>query len=296
MAEDNRIPVTLIGLGSMGAALAEAFVGAGHPTTVWNRTAAKAEPLVAKGAVRAETIGDAVAASGLVITCMTSYEATKQALEPTVGALSGRTLITLNSGIPSHARQMAEWATGHGARYLDGAVKNVPQAVGLPDTLVYYSGDKAVFDEYESTLKVLGGDTIFLGPDADTAKLYEAAVGTTLLPALVGFFQGAAMLKKRGIEVSTMVPYSIKWLEMINSILPALAAQIDSGDYSEAFSSIGLFHASIDDEYQMGRDEDVDISWQAPMHDLLRRAVAEGHAEDNISALAEMFLKPEKKD
>ncbi|ONK09792.1 NAD(P)-binding domain-containing protein [Streptomyces sp. MP131-18] len=296
MAEDNRIPVTLIGLGSMGAALAEAFVGAGHPTTVWNRTAAKAEPLVAKGAVRAEAIGEAVAASGLVITCMTSYEATKQALEPAADALSGRTLITLNSGIPSHAREFAEWATGHGARFLDGAVKNVPQAVGLADTLIYYSGDKAVFDEYESTVKVLGGDTVFLGPDVDTAKLYEAAVGTTLLPALVGFFQGAAMLKKRGLEVSSMVPYSIKWLEMINSILPVLAEQIDSGDYSQAFSSIGLFHAAIDDEYQMGKDEDVDISWQAPMHDLLRRAVAEGHAEDNISALAEMFLKPEKKD
>ncbi|MFD0476016.1 NAD(P)-binding domain-containing protein [Nonomuraea thailandensis] len=42
-------PVTVIGLGSMGTALAGAFTRAGHPTTVWNRTAAKAAPLVAVG-------------------------------------------------------------------------------------------------------------------------------------------------------------------------------------------------------------------------------------------------------
>jgi 3-hydroxyacyl-CoA dehydrogenase len=54
--------VTVIGLGSMGTAVAEAFIGAGHPTTVWNRTPYKAAPLTAKGAIHAEAIEDAVAA------------------------------------------------------------------------------------------------------------------------------------------------------------------------------------------------------------------------------------------
>ena len=44
----------------------------------------------------------------------------------------------------------------------------------------------------------------------------------------------------------------------------------------------------------MGEDENIDASWQAPMHDLLRRAVAEGHADHNISALVEMFKNPEQ--
>lgn len=53
MTGDAPTPVTVVGLGSMGRALAGAFAGAGHPTTVWNRTPAKAAPLVAKGAVHA---------------------------------------------------------------------------------------------------------------------------------------------------------------------------------------------------------------------------------------------------
>ncbi|MFE6489970.1 NAD(P)-binding domain-containing protein, partial [Streptomyces sp. NPDC057757] len=39
--------VTLLGLGAMGTALARAWLAAGHPLTVWNRTAARAEPLAA---------------------------------------------------------------------------------------------------------------------------------------------------------------------------------------------------------------------------------------------------------
>jgi 3-hydroxyisobutyrate dehydrogenase-like beta-hydroxyacid dehydrogenase len=50
----GHTPVTVIGLGLMGRALATAFLRAGHPTTVWNRTPAKAEQLVAQGAKLAE--------------------------------------------------------------------------------------------------------------------------------------------------------------------------------------------------------------------------------------------------
>jgi 3-hydroxyisobutyrate dehydrogenase-like beta-hydroxyacid dehydrogenase len=61
--------VTVIGLGLMGQALAGAFLAHGHPTTVWNRSAAKAEELVAHGAPLAASVRDAVAASPLVIIC-----------------------------------------------------------------------------------------------------------------------------------------------------------------------------------------------------------------------------------
>ena len=79
--------VTVIGLGSMGKALAGAFLQAGHRTTVWNRTPEKAGPLVARGAVLAPTVHAAVAASPLVITCLTGFDETR----PGARARSGRT-------------------------------------------------------------------------------------------------------------------------------------------------------------------------------------------------------------
>jgi 3-hydroxyisobutyrate dehydrogenase-like beta-hydroxyacid dehydrogenase len=283
--------VTIIGLGSMGRALAGAFLQAGHRTTVWNRTAEKAAPLAARGAVLAPTVHAAVGASPLVITCLTGFGETRNALEPAIGALAGRTLVTLNSGAPAEARETAEWATGHGARFLGGAIKNVPSAVGAPDTLLYYGGDRAAFDEHEATLRVLGGDTVHLGDEADLAALYEMAVGSTLLPALVGFFQGAAAVQSRGLAASTLVPFTVKWLEMIGSILPAFAREIDTGDYADGQSSVGLFLASESWDLEFGRETGVDVSWAAPLYELVRRAADAGHADHSISALTEVLRR-----
>ncbi|WP_329038408.1 NAD(P)-binding domain-containing protein [Streptomyces sp. NBC_01725] len=295
MTRDAPPPVTVIGLGSMGRALAGAFVGAGHPTTVWNRTPAKAAPLVAKGAVHARAVEAAVGASPLVITCLTTFEDTRSALEPAAAALSGRALVTLNSGSPAGARAMASWATGHGARFLAGAVKNVPEAVGARDTLLYYSGDRSVFDEYGTTLKVLGGDTVHLGDETDLAALYEMAVGAMLLPALVGFFQGAAAVQARGLEASSMVRFAGKWLDMIKSLLPVYATEIDSGDYTDAAASVNLFLAGAAHDVELTKETNVDVAWLAPLHDLVERAAAAGHGDHSIAALTEVLRKPAPK-
>ncbi|MFC8593160.1 NAD(P)-dependent oxidoreductase [Streptomyces atroolivaceus] len=295
MTKDAPAPVTVVGLGAMGRALAGAFADAGHPTTVWNRTPAKAAPLVAKGAVHARAVEAAVEASPLIITCLTTFEDTRSALEPAAAALSGRALVTLNSGSPAGARAMAAWATGRGARFLAGAVKNVPEAVGAPDTLLYYSGDRAVFDEYETTLKVLGGDTVHLGDETDLAALYEMAVGAMLLPALVGFFQGAAAVQARGLEAGSMVRFAGKWLDMIKSLLPVYATEIDRGDYTDAASSVNLFLAGAAHDTELAKETNVDAAWLAPLHDLVERAAAAGHGDHSISALTEVLRKPAQK-
>ena len=266
----SRTPVTVIGLGSMGTALADAFLAAGHPTTVWNRSPEKAAPLV--------------------ITCLTTYDATLDALAP--ADLAGRTLVTLNSGTPAGAREMAAWAAGRGARYLDGAVKNVPSAVGKPDTLLYYAGAADVFAEHVDTLRVLGGDTVHLGTDVDLAALYETAVGGMLLPALLGFFQGAALVTARGLPAGSLVRYAVKWLEMIASVLPAMAAEIDAGDFSEPASSLGLFAEGVPQDVAAAREAGLDVAWQLPMLDLLRRGVGAGYGDQSVSALVEVLRTP----
>ncbi|WP_410666101.1 NAD(P)-dependent oxidoreductase [Amycolatopsis sp. lyj-84] len=281
-----KTPVTVVGLGSMGSALAGAFLAAGHPTTVWNRTATKADPLVAQGALKAATAEEAVQASPLIIACLTTYEDTVAALE--TATLTGRALVTLNSGSPAGARRMAGWAAGKGARFLDGAVKNVPSAVGAPDTLLYYGGDKSVFDEHGDTLRVLGGDTVHLGEETDLAALYETAVGGTLLPALVGFFQGAALLRSRGLEAETLLPYATKWFEMIISVLPMYTKEIDSGDYSAPAASVDIFHAGAAADLELA-EEGVDVGWQLPLHDLVRRAAEAGHGDRSIAVLTELL-------
>ncbi|MFF2774288.1 NAD(P)-dependent oxidoreductase [Streptomyces sp. NPDC058052] len=292
MSEQHRTPVTVIGLGSMGSALAAAFLAAGHPTTVWNRTPERAAPLAERGATVAATPAEALAASPLAVTCLTTFDATRDALGAAGAELAGRTLVTLNSGSPAGARDTALWASGHGARFLAGAILDVPSAVGAPGTLLTYAGDRAAFDTHAPALRALGGDTVHLGEEPDLAALYEMAVGAALLPALVGFFQGAAALQARGRTAASMVGFTGRLLDMTKELLPVLADEIDRGDYGAGESSVNLFLAGTAHDAELEKETGVDSGWLAPMHDLVRRAAEAGHGEDSIAALTELLRKP----
>ncbi len=122
--------VSVIGLGAMGSALAAAFLNRNHATTVWNRSVGKADVLVAKGAVRAATVADAVAASKLVVVCLLNYDTVYEALGARGDALSGRVLVNLSNGTPAQARDMAKWATERGADYLDSGIMAIPPLIG----------------------------------------------------------------------------------------------------------------------------------------------------------------------
>nr|BFE84359.1 hypothetical protein GCM10020093_069600 [Planobispora longispora] len=105
MNHKSDTPVTVIGLGLMGQALAGAFLRGGHPTTVWNRTASKADKLAAEGARPAPTAADALRASPLTIVCVTDYRAVHELLGADDAALDGTTLINLTSGTSAQARR-----------------------------------------------------------------------------------------------------------------------------------------------------------------------------------------------
>ncbi len=62
--------VAVVGLGAMGSRMARRLVAAGHEVRVWNRTPAKAAPLVEAGAGRASTPAEAASAAEVVITML----------------------------------------------------------------------------------------------------------------------------------------------------------------------------------------------------------------------------------
>ena len=134
--------VSVIGLGAMGSALARALLRDGHRVTVWNRTSAKAEPLVRDGALLAHSPAAAVTASPIVLVCVEDYKVTRSILgrEEVAPALAGRVLVELSSGTPQDARDAEAWARQRGVDYLDGAIMATPSQIGRPDTPIFVSG------------------------------------------------------------------------------------------------------------------------------------------------------------
>src|SRR5690349_16662605 len=77
------------GTGRMGAAMVQRLMDQGHRLTVWNRTEAKAKPLVEKGARWAKTPAEVAAANDIVITILTDQRAVDAVYQGPQGLLSG---------------------------------------------------------------------------------------------------------------------------------------------------------------------------------------------------------------
>lgn len=271
----DRSAVTVIGLGAMGTALAGALLDNGHPTTVWNRTTARAEPLTAKGAVRADTVAEAIAASPVVLVCLLDDASAREVLETAPDALTDKVVVNLTNGTPRQARTTGAWATEQGAEYLDGGIMAVPPMIGRPGAFILYSGSHTAFEEHRLLLEGLGAAT-YLGADAGLASVEDLA----LLGAMYGMFGGAehafAMVSSAGVPAAEFVPTLVAWLEAMTTLLPEMAKGFDAGDPDNADSNLAMQAIALDNIIAASADSGVDPELMRLLRTRMLRGTATG--------------------
>lgn len=282
----SKESVTVIGLGTMGRALAGAFLAAGHPTTVWNRTAGRGDELMAKGAVQAPSAADAVRASALTVVSLVDYDAAEAVLAPVARAGSfegGRVLVNLTSDTPERSRSAAVWAAEHGIPYLDGSVMVPTTLVGGPEALIFYSGDRSAFDAHEDALRALGGRATFLDGDPGLAAVYDLAMLDFFYTAMSGLVHAFALAGADGVKATELAPF----LDTISGILPPLAAamaqQVDSGSHPGELGNLAMETAGIDHILHTARARGLDVTVLEAVRGIAGRAVEKGYGGDDWS-------------
>lgn len=281
-------PVAVLGLGLMGGALAGAFLRAGHPVTVWNRTAVKADALVARGATLAGSSAAAVAAAPLVVVCVSDYDAVAGILD---GPLRGRVVVNLTTGTPSRARALAEEVRRRGGGYLDGGVMAVPEAVGTPEAVLAYSGPRPLYDQYEAALSSLGTG-LHLGDDPGLSATYEMATLLLMWGTLDGFLNGVAILEKAGVSAGAYLPVARTAIGTMAGRLPDYARQADEGAYPSDDGTVGTHLVAMGHVIEESESAGVNAELPRLMRALAERAVAAGHGSGGYVALLEQFRAP----
>ncbi|GAA2441633.1 NAD(P)-dependent oxidoreductase [Streptomyces macrosporus] len=287
----DRPAVTVLGLGSMGSALAGTLLDRGHPTTVWNRSAHKAEALADRGAKAAATAGEAVAASPLIVACVLDYGALRTVLDPVADTLAGRTLVNLTSGSPEQARETAEWARAHGADYLDGAIMTTPPGVGSPEMMFLYSGPETVFEAHRSTLATLG-DPLYLGADPGTASLHDAALLGLMWATLTGWLHGTALVGAEKTEATAFTPVAVRWLTAVAGFMTTYAPQVDAGRYPGDDATVDVQIATIDHLLHAAEARGLDNALPELLKTTMERAKAAGHGRDSYASVIEVLRNP----
>ncbi|ANZ42821.1 hypothetical protein BBK82_17395 [Lentzea guizhouensis] len=274
--------ITVLGLGNLGRAVAEAFLRGGQVTTVWNRSAAKAAGL--DGAVVAGTPGEAAGAGELVVVAVLDNRAVREVLRGV--DVRGRALVNLTSGTPDEARELAAWAAENGAEYLHGAVYAVPQTIGTDESAINYSGAGAVYERWRKVLELLGKAT-FVGDDAGRASGFDVAILAGMYGLIGGFLHAAALARAGGIGVGELTPMLLSWLVDLHPALVTFAGEIDGSDYAGGESSLAMNQSGLAMLIRAAEAQGVPFAGLDAVKALVDRQVAAGHGTESLARAVE---------
>jgi 3-hydroxyisobutyrate dehydrogenase-like beta-hydroxyacid dehydrogenase len=172
-----KLSVGLIGLGLMGRPMGANLLKAGFPLTVWNRTASRADALVAQGAHAAKTPREAAAAADVLITIVSDPPALEQVLWGAEGALAGlrRGSVYVDSSTvsPGLERRVAAACAERGVEFLDAPVTGGTWGAEKGELVIMVGGPQETLTRVEPVFAAIAKRWFHLGPNGagQTVKL-----------------------------------------------------------------------------------------------------------------------------
>jgi 3-hydroxyisobutyrate dehydrogenase-like beta-hydroxyacid dehydrogenase len=197
-AATQRLSVGFLGTGIMGAHMARRIAQAGHKTTAWNRTAAKAEALSAFGVAQACDAAATARGTDAVICMLSSGLVCDETLvgSGVLGAMRPGSLLIVMSSIPvATTQRQAELAAERGIDYLDAPVSGGETGAREGTLAIMAGGAQDVFERARPLLEVMGRPTR-VGP-AGTGQLSKL-VNQMIVASTIVTVAEAVLLAERG--------------------------------------------------------------------------------------------------
>lgn len=287
--------VSVLGLGAMGAAFAHALLAGGHDVTVWNRTAARAEPLLAAGAQPAADPAGALAVADVAVLIVPHYADVREILasDGARAALRGTAVVNLTTGQPEEAVEMAAWLAEQGADYLDGRVGAYPDGVGTDHSNTIYSGPSAVFERARPALASMGSDCRLVAEDIRAANALAFSMVTVFHHlALGGFYEAAALADRFGVPAAEWRRMAGPILELTREAIERGGAQIEAGNYDGDLATLDIHAEALCMAEEAMIDLDAAHALTSAMARYFDRARGQGLGGSEVAAAFEVMRGP----
>lgn len=281
--------VSVIGLGVMGTELARVLIENGYDVTVWNRTPEKAVPHVKAGAALAKTATEAIRASEATITCIRTHSDTRALLEADPTVLTGKIIIELSTGDASEAASLMALIESQGAQCLIGMIATFPSGIGHADSAIVTIGVEDVWNDCAPILKTLAGKSAYIGT---SPKALAAIYASLFLPRqgfMFGMIYGALICEKAGVSMDAYVEQLPLTIKVVQDYYDVFAASVPSGDFSNPPASLGTYYAAFQDTLNTCRDLGTPEDLPRLLHDLVKRGIDAGLADEQITALTKVL-------
>jgi 3-hydroxyisobutyrate dehydrogenase len=275
-----------IGTGVMGTSMCGHLLAAGYSVTVFNRTRARAEPLLARGAAWAETPA-AVARAADVVFTMVGYPADVRAVllgadGALAGAASGTIAVDMTTSEPSLAVEIAARAQERGVHSVDAPVSGGDVGAREARLSIMVGGDRAVVDALAPLLQVMGKTIVHQGgPGAGqhTKMVNQVLIATNMIGVCEALLYGY----RAGLDLPTVLTSvgsgaAGSW-SLANLGPRIIANRFEPGFFVEHFlKDMGI---ALAEAQRMG----LALPGLALAQQLYLALAAQGHARDGTHAL-----------
>jgi 3-hydroxyisobutyrate dehydrogenase-like beta-hydroxyacid dehydrogenase len=207
------VNVGWLGLGSMGSLVVERLLEAGREVTGWNRTAAKGEPLVAKGMRWADSPRQVAEGSDVVFSMVTDAAAVQAVADGPEGLISGlrdgAVYADMSTISPEASRAVAERVGAAGATMLDAPVSGSPTTLKEGKLAIMVGGDERALERIRPVLLDIGPTVTHIGPNG-TAVQTKIAINLALVVQVIAFCEAVALAEQGGVEREVVVEAMLK--------------------------------------------------------------------------------------
>ena len=281
--------VAVLGLGNMGAALAERLIDTGHAVTVWNRSPGKATRLVERGAREAGSPQDAVSGAQVAILLLSNDAAVKAvALEGgVVGSLDkGTVLVDMSTVSPDTSRAVG--ANTPGGRFVDAPVLGGPGVFAQGKAKLLLGGNR----ETVESLDVLWNDL-------SSGYYYTGSNGTATTLKLLSNLNlvGGTQLLMEAIVTARAHGFSDDVLREVFGGSPAVAPgvrlrldEILNANY-DGWWTLKLADKDIGLVQRLAEQAGLDLPLADASRGLIEKGIEAGYGDKDLQAMTEVLQR-----
>ncbi|MBR0692982.1 NAD(P)-dependent oxidoreductase [Bradyrhizobium lablabi] len=196
--------VAFIGLGRMGHGMAGRYLDAGFTVAVWNRSKAKAEDLIARGARWSTSPEDAAIDADAVVTMVADDDASREVWLTKDGAAAtmkaGTLAIECSTVSYQHALDMARELHSRGLIYIDCPVTGLPEAAAAGKLTLLVGADAADLDKARPFLDPIGNTVRHFGA-VGTGTVFKLINNLMGAVQIAGLAEGVAIAEHAGLDM-----------------------------------------------------------------------------------------------
>lgn len=267
----------------MGTAFAERLLDGGYDLLVYNRTAAKAEPLAARGADVAGTAEELAERVDVVLTSLPNDEALESVAEEVVGAMRpDGVLVDLSTVSPGASARVAGLAEEASVAYLRAPVSGNPTVVRSGNLSFIVSGPREALDRVEPVLKTIGPTVHYVG-DAEQARIVKLALN--LMIAGLAQLMSEALVLAEASDVSRQDLLETMGSSAVGAPFVKYKTEpLLHDDFSATFTT-ALMEKDIDLILDAAKQAGLELPVAQEMKSLLRATAEAGYSDDDFMAL-----------